>query len=185
MHYAEKAWETKQVGKELNVEYIIAGTVRWAYSVEEDDRVRITPRLIRVSDDTELWAESFDRMIEDIFVIQSEIAMRVVQQLGITLRQSEQQTVEKGPTDNLEAYQAFLQGRHYARSPHFTVDNWKRVIQSYQRAVELDPNFAVAYAKLAGAHARLYFLRHDLSKERLASATQAANQAEALAPNSP
>jgi TolB-like protein len=83
-----KAWETKQVGKELNVEYIIAGTVRWAYSVEEGDRVRITPRLIRVSDDTELWAESFDRVIEDIFVIQSEIAMRVVQQLGITLRQS-------------------------------------------------------------------------------------------------
>ncbi|MCK4558656.1 MAG: protein kinase [Calditrichia bacterium] len=185
MHYAEKAWETKQVGKELNVEYIIAGTVRWAYSVEEGDRVRITPRLIRVSDDTELWAESFDRVIEDIFVIQSEIAMRVVQQLGITLRQSEQQTVEKGPTDNLEAYQAFLQGRHYARSPHFTVDNWKRVIQSYQRAVELDPNFAVAYARLANAHARLYFLRHDLSKERLASAAQAANQAEALAPDSP
>jgi tetratricopeptide (TPR) repeat protein len=59
------------------------------------------------------------------------------------------------------------------------------VIQSYQRAVELDPNFAVAYARLANAHARLYFLRHDLSKERLASAAQAANQAEALAPDSP
>lgn len=149
MHYAGKVWETKKVGKELNVEYIIAGTVRWAYSAGEGDRVRITPCLIRVSDDTELWAKSFDRVIEDIFVIQSEIAMKVVQQLGITLRQSEQQSVEKGPTDNLEAYQAFLQGRHYARSPHFTVDNWKRVIQSYQRAVELDSNFAVAYAKLA------------------------------------
>ena len=185
MHYAGRAWETRKVGEELNVEYIIAGTVRWAFSVGERDRVRITPRLIRVSDDTELWAESYDRVIQDIFVIQTEIAMKVVQQLGITLRQSEQQTVEAGPTDNLEAYQAFLQGRHYARSPHFTVDNWKRVIQSYQRAVELDPNFAVAYAKLASSHARLYFLRHDISKERLDSATRAAEQAETLAPDSP
>ena len=183
-HYAGKTWNTKQVGKDLNVEYIVAGTVRWAVSAKDKDRVRITPRLIQVSDDTELWAESYDRVIDDVFDIQSEIAVKVVEQLGITLKRAEQITVEAKPTKNLEAYQAFLQGQYYARSPHFTVENWKRVIQSYERAVELDPEFAIAYARLASAHARLRFLRHDLSKERLVNAEIAAKKAEKLAPES-
>jgi serine/threonine protein kinase/tetratricopeptide (TPR) repeat protein len=183
-HYAGKTWNTKQVGEDLNVEYIVAGTVRWATSSEKIDRVRITPRLIHVSDDTERWAESYDRVIDDVFDIQSEIALKVVQQLGITLGQTEQKNVEARPTKNLEAYQAYLQGQYYARSPHFTVDNWLRVIESYERAAELDPQFAVAHAQLASAHARLRFLRHDLSKERLQKAEMAAQKAEELAPES-
>jgi serine/threonine protein kinase/tetratricopeptide (TPR) repeat protein len=184
-HYAGKIWDTKEVGKDLNVEYIIAGTVRWSHSPEEVDRVRVTPRLIRVSDDIELWAEPFDRKVDDIFDIQSEIAMNVAERLGITLGKSEQRFVEESPTKDIEAYQAFLQGRHYARSPHFTVKNWMQVIYSYQRAVELDSTFAIAYAELAGAHARLYFLRHDMSKERFNLAKEAADQAEKLAPDAP
>ena len=184
-HYAGKEWDTRQVGKDLNVEYIVAGTVRWARSGENGDRVRITPRLIRVSDDIELWAGSFDRVIHDIFDIQSEIAIQVVEQLGITLGKSEQRTIEEEATEHLDAYQAFLRGRHLSRSPHFTVDNWIRVIESYQRAVKLDTLYAVAYAELAGAHARLRYLRHDLSEERLVMAKQAAERAEELAPDSP
>jgi serine/threonine-protein kinase len=141
--------------------------------------------LIRVSDDIELWAEPFDRKVHDIFNIQTEIAMKVVEQLGIKLGKSEQRSVEESPTEHLEAYQAFLQGRHYARSPHFTVENWKMVISSYQRAVALDSTFAIAFAELAGAHARLYFLRHDMSKGRFDLAKQAAERAEELAPNLP
>ncbi len=123
-------------------------------------------------------------MIDDVFDIQSDIATEVVQQLGITLKRTEKITVGTRPTKNLEAYQAYLQGRYYAKSPHFTVDNWKRVIESYERAVELDPKFAVAYARLASAHARLRFLRHDLSKERLLNAEIAAKRAEDLLPES-
>jgi TolB-like protein/Flp pilus assembly protein TadD len=184
-HYAGKKWDTKQVGEELNVDFIVAGTVRWARTTGSAGRVRITPRLIRVSDDIQLWAEPFDRVVNDIFDIQSEIAMKVVEQLGITLIESEQRAVEESPTENLEAFQAFLQGRHYARSPHFTVGDWKVVIQSYKRAVELDPAFAMAYAELASAHARLFFLRHDISRERLAMAREAADRAEELEPESP
>jgi len=184
-HYAGKEWDTKQVGNDLSVEYIVAGTVRWARSSEDGDRVRITPRLIRVSDDIEVWAGSFDRIIHDIFEIQSEIAVQVVEQLGITLGKSEQRTIEEEATEHLEAYQAFLRGRHLSRSPHFTVDNWKRVIGSYQRAVELDTQYAVAYAALASAHARLRYLRHDLSEERLVMAKLAADRAEALGQDSP
>jgi len=184
-HYAGKEWTTKQIGEDLKVDYIVAGTVRWARTHGTTDRVRITPRLIRVSDDVQVWAEPFDRVVKDIFDIQSEIAMKVVGQLGITLMASEQRTVEEAPTENLEAFQAFLQGRHFARSPHFTVDNWKRVIQSYQRAVELDPTFVEAYAALASANARLFFLRHDISSERLAMAKEAADRAKALATHNP
>ncbi len=184
-HYAEREWTTKQVGEDLNVDFIVAGTVRWARTSGTADRVRITPRLIRVSDDVQIWAEPFDRVVKDIFDVQSEIAMKVVGQLGITLMASEQRIVEEAPTENLEAFQAFLQGRYFARSPHFTVDNWKRVIQSCQRAVDLDPTFAEAYAALASAHSRLFFLRHDISRERLVKAKDAADRAEALAPDSP
>ena len=183
--YAGKQWETAQIGKELNVDFIITGTVRWAKTPNSVGRVIITPRLIKVSDDIQIWAEPFDRVIHDIFDIQSEIAIRVVEQLGIKLKESEQRAVEASPTENLEAYQSFLQGRHFARSPHFTVERWKQVIQSYQRAVELDPDFAIAYGELARAHARLFFLRHDLSEQRIIMAREAADRAEALAPGSP
>jgi len=183
-HYVGKTWTTQQIGEELKVEYIVAGTVRWATSGLDKNRVRITPRLIRVSNDTQVWAESYDRVIDDVFDIQSEIAMKVVQQLGIKLQRTEEITVGARLTQNLEAYQAFLQGRYYASSPHFTLDNWQRVIESYERAVELDPEFALAYAQLANAHARLRFLRHDLSNERLANAEIAAKRAEDLLPES-
>ncbi len=184
-HYAGKEWKTEQIGEELNVDFIITGTVRWAKTSNAADRVIITPRLIQVSDDIQIWAEPFDRVIHDIFDIQSEIAVRVVEQLGITLLESEQRAVEENPTKNLDAFQFFLKGRHNARSPHFTVENWKQVIQSYKRAVELDPEFAIAFGELASAHARLFFLRHDLSKERIIMAAEAADRAEALAPDSP
>ena len=179
-HYAGQDWDTRQVGKDLNVDYIVAGTVRWARSDGTGDRVRITPRLIRVVDDIEVWSHSFDRIIHDIFEIQTEIAFQVVKELGITLGESELSTVKRDATVNLEAYQAFLQGRYRSRSPHFTVDNWKKVIESYQRAVELDTSYALAFAELGAAHARLRYLRHDLSDERLSLAKEAAARAEKL-----
>jgi len=184
-HYAGQDWDTRQVGKDLNVDYIVAGTVRWGRANGARDRVRITPRLIRVMDDIEVWSHSFDRIIDDIFNIQSEIAVKVVEELGITLGESERNIVKRDATIHLEAYQAFLQGRHRSRSPHFTVDNWKRVIQSYQRAVELDSSYALAFAELAAAHARLRYLRHDLSDERLSLAKEAAARAKKLSKNTP
>ena len=175
----------RQIAKELNVHYVVTGSVQWSKNESTQDRVRIIPCLIRVRDDIQLWSQSFDRVVDDIFIIQSEIALNVVKQLGLTLGDSERNILESRPTKNLEAYHAFLRGMHFARQPHFTVESWKNVIQSYEQAVSLDPDFAQAYAELAKAHARFHFLRYDLSHERQNIAREAAEKALKLAPEDP
>ena len=184
-YYADHAWTTRQIGQELDVHYIVSGTVRWDQSNGSPGRVRISPRLVRVSDDIQLWSQSYERVVTDIFGIQTDIAKKVVESLGITLLEQEVEHVETVPTSNLEAYQAFLQGRHMTRQPHFTFENWEQVIRSYQRAVRLDPDFALAHAELAKGHARLCYLRQDLSKARLKMADEAAGRALEINPNSP
>lgn len=177
IHYAKTDKTIKQIGEELGVSYILEGTVRWAISPDGFDKVRITPQLIRVSDDTHIWADNYDRQITDIFEIQSEIAQKVVEQLGISLMKGEQNNLVIQPTQNLEAYQAYLRGRYYVGLPHFSLENWEQAIKNFQQAVMLDTGFALAYAELARSHARLYNLRYDQSKTRLTKSDQAADRA--------
>jgi len=185
VHYAKTDKTLKQIGKELGVNYILEGTVRWATTPEGIDRVRITPQLIRVSDDIHIWADNYDRQINDIFKIQSEIAQKVVEQLGIKLLEGEQSTLEIQPTENLEAYQAYLRGRYYVGQPHFSLESWNRAVQNFQQAVEIDTCFALAYAELARAHAGFYNLRYDLSESRLEESDQAAAKALEFGPDLP
>ncbi|MCK4549463.1 MAG: protein kinase [Candidatus Krumholzibacteria bacterium] len=183
--YRDTDKSIRQIGEELGVDYVLEGSVCWARTENGRDQVRITPQLIRVSDDTHLWAEPYIRAIDDIFAVQAEIAQAVVEVLDITLFEREQDVVSDSPTRNLEAYHAFLRARYYSARPHFTLENWNRAIQNYERAVSLDSDFALAHAELARAHARLHFFRHDLSKERLEMARSAAERAVELAPESP
>ncbi|UCG51014.1 MAG: protein kinase [Candidatus Latescibacterota bacterium] len=185
VHYAGTDKTIKQIGDELGVEYVLEGTVRWARAPGSPSRVRITPQLIRASDDTHLWSEPYDRVIEDVFEIQSDIAQRVVEQLGISLLETERPNIEAQPTESLEAYQAYLRGGYYAGRPHFTVDNWSQAIRSYQRAAELDPGFALAHAMLSQAHATLYYFWYDRSEDRREKARTAVERAVELAPNAP
>lgn len=183
--YAKTNKTVRQIGDELGVEYVLEGSVRWARAPQGTDRVRITPQLIRVSDDTHLWAQSYDRVLDDIFEIQSEIAQCVVDQLGVKILEPERRAVDARPTDNLEAYQAYLRCRYYVTRPHFSVDNWEKAIECAQRAVELDPDFVQAYVELSKAHSVFYYYWYDHSEERKIMAKRAADQALALAPDSP
>ena len=94
----------KEIGDDFGVNYVLDGTVRWNRGAGGDNKVRITPELIGVSDDTQLWSERYVRVIDDIFVVQSEIAAQVVQKLGVTLLTHDQQIIEAKPTENLAAY---------------------------------------------------------------------------------
>ncbi len=183
--YAETHKSIPEIGRELNVGYVLEGTVRWARIEGEESRIRVTPKLIRVGDDTHLWTESYDRIIDDVFDVQFEIAQSVTDRLGVVLAVSERKLVESQPTDNLEAYQAYLRGRYWATRPHFTHENWERAMAAYQQAAELDPDFAFAQAHLARGHALARFFRHDLTPERLEAADAAAAKAVELAPDSP
>jgi serine/threonine-protein kinase len=183
--YAETEKSIPEIGRELGVGYVLEGTVRWARDEGGTSRIRITPQLIRAKDDTHLWAESYDRVLDDVFQIQSQIAANVVQALGVALGEGEQGAQESRPTDNLEAYQAYLRGRYWVTRPHFTYENWKRWMDAFQSAVELDPGFALAHAELARGHAIARYFRHDLTPQRLEAAERAAQRALELAPRDP
>jgi non-specific serine/threonine protein kinase len=183
--YAGTEKSVEQIREELDVDFVLGGTVRWASTPEGLGRVKITPELIQTSDDTFVWTDSFDRVVDDVFEIQNDIAQKVVDALGITLLDSERDAVVTHPTESIEAYQAFLRGRYLAGRPHYTEEVWAQVVQSFQQAAGLDPEFGLAYAELAKAHARVYFLRSDLSENRLYMAQAAAHKALELAPDSP
>ncbi len=184
MQYKENRPPLKQIAEELDVDYVLDGSVRWARS-EDGSRVRITPQLVRTSDDSQMWAESYDRVIEDVFEMQSEIATEVVAQLGITLLEPEQEELETRPTENLEAYQAFLRARYGQESSAFSEPVRRQVIEDLEKAVELDPDFVLAWAALARAHSFYYRLGYDFTENRRNLALQAYDRALALAPDSP
>ena len=183
--YADTDKTLQQIGAELGVGYVLDGTVRWAKNPDGTSRVRITPELIRVSDESQVWSNTYDRTIEDIFEVQSDIASQVISEMGVTLLEPEQRAVESQPTENIEAYQAYLRGLEYANHPDFTELNMRLTIEMFQRAGELDPSFAQAHAWLSQAQARYYWFGHDLSEARMQLARQSAAQALALDPELP
>jgi serine/threonine protein kinase/tetratricopeptide (TPR) repeat protein len=183
--YDREGKTVTEIGEDLGVSYLLEGSVRWEPTETGAGRVRVTPQLIRVADDTHLWTDRYDNELGGIFAVQSAIAAEVLRHLEVTLRDVERVALEFRPTSDMEAYQSFLLGRYLAHQPHFTRENWETVIRQYQKAVDLDPDFALAWAELSRAHSRLYRLRVDASQARARLARQAADRAVQLAPSSP
>jgi len=183
--YRETDKTIKQIGEELGVDYVLEGTIRWARNADGTERVRITSQLIQAEKDIHVWTDTYEHTIDDIFRIQSAIANKVVNELGITLMESDRKKLDKIPTENIQAYHLYLRGKYYLAQPHFTLKNWEKAIDSFQQAVELDAEFALAYSELSKAHSRLYFVRADLSPQRLANADRAAKMAKQLAKDLP
>jgi TolB-like protein/Flp pilus assembly protein TadD len=183
VQYAKTGKTTKQIGAELDVAYVLEGTVRWERGVGKASRVRVTPQLIRVTDDTHLWADRYDREMKDVFAVQSEIAEQVVAKLGIAMGQPERQAIGGQPTQNLDAYQAYLRGKSLLDSPASSPEDQKRGIEMLQQAVEMDTRFALAWATLSKVHSSVYHDRVDFTEERLAKARECADRALALQPD--
>ena len=132
----------QEVGRSLGVRYVLEGSVR-----KSGNRVRITAQLIDATTGGHLWAERFDRDLTDIFAVQDDVTQHIVGALALNLTEGEQQRLVTGQTDNLEAYDCFLRGReHHWR---FTREQNSQARELFQKAIELDPKFASAYAFLA------------------------------------
>ncbi len=184
MHYKNLHLPVRQIGEELGVQYALEGTVRWDRAAEGNGRVRITPQLINVTDDSHLWSDRYDRVLEDIFTVQSNIAEEVVARLQATILEPERLVVEAKPTDNMEAYQAYLLGVQYARES----DDERPVrltVEMLERAIALDQDFALAHAALSEAYSRLYHNRYDYTSRRLEKARASAERSVELEPNLP
>ncbi len=184
MQYKKTTKNLRQIATELGVDYILEGTIRWDKS-GATSRVRILPQLIRASDDTHLWAETYQRPLEDIFALQADIAARIVEAMNITLLKPESANLQAMPTKNLEAYQAYLRGQDYLHRPDYGRTDFQLALQMFQRAVELDPTFALAYARLSLVHSVMYLYGIDVSSNRLALSKQAVDRAFALQPDLP
>ena len=172
--------DIREVGRELGVETVLEGSVR-----QSGDQVRITAQLIDTETGFHLWSETYDRKLQDIFAVQDEIAQAIVDKLKIQLAPKEQELAQrdKAPTQNVEAYELYLQGRSIWKRRG--EDNLKRAIDMYQAAIARDPAFARAHAALASAYVVLpgYTKERDDEKKFMEMAEQSARQALALDPN--
>ena len=130
--------DVREIGKKLNVRTVLEGSIRKA-----GNRIRVTAQLIDVEDGYHLWSEKFDREMEDIFAIQDEISMAIVDHLKVLLLRSEKAAIEKRPTDDLEAYNLYLKGLHFGSQPY--EDAFNKSLDYYHKAIEKDPTFALAY----------------------------------------
>ncbi len=156
IQYKNTDKSVQQIGEELGVDYILEGTVRWEYREDGPDRVRVTPQLIRVSDGTHVWAHIYQEPITSIFDVQTEIADSVMHALDITLLEPERLALASKLTENVEAFEYYLRGNKYSEAG-FTQMGGREAVELYRRAIELDPEFEEAAAKLAEAEASFYW----------------------------
>jgi len=182
--YRASARPLREIGAALGATYVLEGSVRWERSDGGRGRVRVTPQLIRVSDDTHLWADRFDSEAAAVFALQTQIAERVAGALDVALGASERGGLSTGGTGNPEAYELYLRGNALIRSSTDRAEI-AEAVRLYQRAVELDPRFALAVARLGRAYAIQYWLYHDHTDARLAAAKRMADSALALVPELP
>lgn len=171
-HYRNTDKTTAVIGNELNANYLVQGSIG-----SEGSELRIWIQLIDATTDKHVWAGDYIKEKVKIFSIQSEIAQKIASELKVVLSPGEKEKIDERPTDNLEAYQAYLRGRYYAGKPHFTLSYWLEALKNFQEAVDIDTTFALAYAELARVNGKLRYLRQDLSESRLAKADRAARKA--------
>ncbi len=141
-----KYLDVRNIGNELGVDTILEGSLR-----KSGDRLRITAQLIRVSDGTHIWSEKYDRQMKDIFEIQDELSLAIVEELKIQLFEEERKQILKNNTENLAAYNYYLKGRYYWNNSR-SKEGIEKTIRYYEQAIEADPDYALAYAGLAIAH---------------------------------
>ncbi len=184
--YQSKPRNLREIAKQLGVAHIVEGSVQKAA-----DQVRVNVQLVNAQTDSHLWADTYDRKLTDIFGVESEIARRIAESLQAKLTGREEQALAVKSTNNPEAYDAYLRGAAFEVRGTTSMGPVLNLILKaagfYERAVELDPNFAIAWARLSRADALLYFnpYRDATLAARGDAAKRALENAQKLEPNSP
>ncbi len=170
-----KSEDISEIGRKLKVATVLEGSVRKA-----GDRLRVTAQLVNVVDGYHLWSERFDRQLEDVFAIQDEIAGSIVKALRLVLSEDEKRAIEKSPIVNVQAYEFYLRGRQYFHQWSRTSIQYAR--RMFERAIEIEPEYALAYTGIADCCAFLY-MYWDGSKSNLDGADAASRRALELDSN--
>src|ERR1700736_2833532 len=177
--YQSKPGNLSEIARQLGVAHIVEGSVQ-----KSGDAVRVNVQLIKVASDSHLWGDTFDRKLTDTFSVESEVAKAIADQLRAKLTGREQQALAAKPTNNSEAYDAYLRGLALDSRASSPTD-LEKVVDSYERSVQLDPAFALAWARLSRANSQVYFVGLDSSPPRRDATERALNTAQKLQPNSP
>jgi serine/threonine protein kinase/Flp pilus assembly protein TadD len=172
--FRDKPVTAQQVSQQLGAAYVLEGSIRRA-----GNRVRITVQLVEASTRHSVWAERYDRQLEDVFAIQEEIARAIAQALRITLSPKEEKIIASKPTENLQAYDFYLRGRSYARQLSLEF-----AIQMFEQAIKLDADFALAHAGLANACGQYHEWREQHARW-IEKGLAACERGLALQPNLP
>jgi serine/threonine protein kinase/Tfp pilus assembly protein PilF len=172
--FRDKTTSAPQVGQQLGATFVLEGTIR-----RSGNRLRITAQLVEGSTRHSVWAERYDRQLEDVFAIQDEIARSIAQALRITLTPQEEKTIGIKPTENTQAYDFYLRGRSYTRR-----ENMDYALQMFEQAIQLDKHFALAHAGIAHLCGLIYELREQ-SPDWISRGLTACDRAMALAPDLP
>jgi len=178
-HYASSPANLPEIAAQLGVAAILEGSVQRA-----GDRVHINVQLIRAATDDHLWAESYDRKLDDVFSMQGEVAEAVAEVLSAKLSGSERQQLSARPTRNTEAYDAYLRGLAFAQRTDALMANTTRSMQAFETAVQLDPDFALAWTWLSRERS-FYYRIEEPTAARGQLALDALNKAKSLQPDLP
>jgi len=177
--YQSKPGNLSEIAKQLGVAHILEGSVQ-----KSGDAVRVNVQLINAANDSHLWADTFDRKLTDIFSVESEVAKAIADQLKAKLTGLEEQALAVKPTNNPEAYDAYLQGLALdART--FSNEPTEKSIGFYEKAVQLDPTFVLAWSRLCRANANFYWHQVHTGASGRDDAKRALDNAQTLQPDSP
>jgi serine/threonine protein kinase/tetratricopeptide (TPR) repeat protein len=168
----------RQIGNELRVSHVLEGSVR-----RTGTRLRLNAQLIDTRTDTHVWAEQYDRELNELFAIQSEITQKIAQRLNAKVTSAERLAIEEKPTTDLAAFELYSRANHLTPTNRTSATDLGRAIDLLNQAVARDPSFFDAYCELAVEHDQLYFFGHDHTPARLASAEAAIQEAFRIRPN--
>jgi TolB-like protein/Flp pilus assembly protein TadD len=171
--------DVQKIGALLHVTHLLEGSVAKA-----GNKLRITAQLVQSADGNHLWSDTYDREMQDIFAVRTDVAQQVATALKVRLLGKEKERLDQKPTENLQAYDAYLRGLDLFATGTSVWDELKGV-DFLNDAVRLDPGFALAWAKLAEVNARLYFTQFDVTPARKDAARVAAETATKLRPDAP
>ncbi len=158
----------RQVAKDLGVTNILEGSVR-----RVGNRVAVTVQLIDAAEDRHIWANRYDRTLEDSLGLEGELAGEIAEALRATLTPQEKELIQRKPTENSRAYDLYLQGRQYELKPDTFLQDYRTAEQLYLQAVTLDPKFALAYVRLAETHARIFHFYEPIDTWKKKARTEA------------
>jgi serine/threonine-protein kinase len=180
--YKKTTKTPQEIGRELGVQYLLVGKVRWEKGAGGQSRVRVSPELVQVTTASTRWQQPFDAALTDVFQVQADVAARVAQALDVALGAGEKQALAGKPTANLPAYDLYLQGNEAAGGfDQVAPVELRRAVGYYERAVALDSTFALAWAQLSRAHSYIYYIGTPTATDE-AKARAAAERALALSP---